>query len=79
MKGKGVRNLQHEYTAKTPLSYCFIKMSNKQTSFCCSRLKQKHHIEKRMKQITKRADNHSTCYACLNITDKHKCLYNTVT
>ena len=79
MKGKGVRNLQHEYTAKTPLSYCFIKMSYEQTSFFRSRFKQLHHIEKRLKQKWKRAENHGICYACLNITDKHKCLYNTVT
>ena len=28
MKGKGVGDLQHEYTAQTPFLYCFIKNIN---------------------------------------------------
>ena len=52
MKGKGVRNLQHEYTAMHHFLILFhqnVEQANVLFSF---RFKQLHHIEKRMKQIT---------------------------
>ena len=63
MKGKGVRNLQHEYTAKTPLSYI---VSSK-----CHTSKRPFLVPVQAITSHRKAneeDNQSICYACLNIT-----------
>ena len=79
MKGKGVRNIQHEYTAKTPLSYI--------VSSTCRRSKRPFFVPVQAITSHRNAneeDNQIICYDqgriyVPDITDKHKCLYNTVT